>query len=90
MTHTVREKHKLVARVRRLRGQLDAVERALQAEVGCEQIMHLVAGVRGSVAGLMAELMADHVRLHFVGPQDERERGEAAEQFIEIIGSYLR
>jgi DNA-binding FrmR family transcriptional regulator len=90
MTHTVREKRKLLARVRRVRGQIDAIERALEGEAECERIMHLVAGVRGSVAGLMAELLADHVRMHFVGQQEAHERGEAAEQLIEIVNSYLR
>jgi DNA-binding FrmR family transcriptional regulator len=37
MTHTVREKHKLLARVRRIRGQVEAIERALDGEAGCEQ-----------------------------------------------------
>ncbi len=90
MTHTVREKRKLLARVRRVRGQVDAIERALEAEAECEQVMHLVAGVRGSIAGLMAELAADHVRVHFVGQQGEEERAEAADQLIEIDNSYLR
>jgi len=36
MTHTVREKHKLLARVRRIRGQVEAIERALDGEAGCE------------------------------------------------------
>ena len=62
MTHTVREKQKLLARVRRLRGQIEAIERALESEAGCEQVMHLLAGARGAMAGLMAEVVEDHVR----------------------------
>ena len=52
MTHTIREKQKLLARVRRIRGQVEAIERALDDEAGCEQVMHLIAGVRGATAGL--------------------------------------
>ena len=62
MTHTVREKAKLLARVRRMKGQVEAIERALDAETGCEQVMQLIAGVRGALAGLMAEVVEDHVR----------------------------
>ena len=66
MTHTVREKHKLLARVRRIRGQVEAIERALDGEAGCEHVMHLIAGARGALAGLMAEVVEDHVLTHLV------------------------
>jgi DNA-binding FrmR family transcriptional regulator len=66
MTHTIREKTKLLARVRRIRGQVEAIERALDTEARCEQVMHLIAGARGAMAGLMAEVVEDHVRTHLV------------------------
>jgi DNA-binding FrmR family transcriptional regulator len=50
MSHTIREKQKLLARVRRIRGQVEAIERALNDEAGCEQVMHLIDGVRGAMA----------------------------------------
>jgi DNA-binding FrmR family transcriptional regulator len=62
MTHTIREKQKLLARARRIRGQVEAIERALESEAGCEQVMHLLAAVRGAMAGLMAEIVEAHVR----------------------------
>ena len=55
--HTVRDKKKLLARVRRLKGQVEAIERALESETGCEQVLHLIAGARGAMAGLMAEIV---------------------------------
>jgi DNA-binding FrmR family transcriptional regulator len=51
MTYTIREKQKLLARVRRIKGQVEAIERALEAEAGCEQIMHRLAGARGAMTG---------------------------------------
>jgi DNA-binding FrmR family transcriptional regulator len=57
MTDTVREKKKLLARVRRIRGQVEAIERALESEAGCEHVMHLLAGVRSALAGLTAEVI---------------------------------
>ena len=66
MTHTVRDKHKLLARARRIRGQVEAIERALDAEAECEQIMHLLASTRAAMAGLMAEVVEDHIRTHLV------------------------
>ena len=57
MTHTVREKDKLLSRVRRIKGQVDAIERALIHETGCEKVMHLLASTRAAMSGLMAEVI---------------------------------
>ncbi len=92
MTHTIRDKQKLVARVRRLRGQVEAIERALEGEAGCEKVMHLIAAVRGAANGLMAEVVEDHVRTHLVDAQ--RHPGalnaEAADQLLDVVRTYLR
>ena len=92
MTHTVREKHKLLARVRRIRGQVEAVERALDAEAACEQVMHLLASTRAAMAGLMAEVVEDHVMTHLV--DGEAHPGalnrEAAEQLLSVVRTYLK
>jgi len=92
MTHTVREKQKLLARVRRIRGQVEAIERALENEAGCERAMHLLAGVRGALAGLMAEVVEDHVRTHLVDPDAHPGvlNAEAAEQLLDVIRTYLK
>jgi DNA-binding FrmR family transcriptional regulator len=92
MSHTVREKQKLLARVRRIRGQVEAIERALDDEAGCEKVMHLIAGVRGAVAGLMAEVVEDHVRRHLVDTEEHPDalNTEAAEQLLEVVRTYLK
>jgi DNA-binding FrmR family transcriptional regulator len=92
MTHTIREKQKLLARVRRLRGQIEAIERALESGSGCEQVMHLIAGARGAMAGLMAEVVEDHVRTHLVDTATHPDAldTEAVEQLLEVVRTYLR
>jgi DNA-binding FrmR family transcriptional regulator len=92
MSHTIREKKKLLARVRRIRGQVEGIERALEGEAGCDRIMHMIAGIRGSVAGLMAEVVEDHVRTHLVDPAKNPGalNAEAAEQLIEVVHTYLK
>ena len=92
MSHTVREKRKLLARVRRIKGQVEAIERALGEEAECERIMHMIAGIRGSVAGLMAEVVEDHIRTHLVDPQKNPGalNADAADQLIEVVHSYLK
>ena len=92
MSHTIREKQKLQARVRRIKGQVEAIERALDTEAGCEQVMHLIAGVRGAIAGLMAEVVEDHVRTHLVDVEKHPNalNAEAAAQLLEVIRAYLK
>jgi DNA-binding FrmR family transcriptional regulator len=92
MVHTVREKTKLLARVRRIRGQVEAVERALEAEAGCEQIMHLLASTRAAMAGLMSEVVEDHVRTHLVDADKHPDAldTDAVEQLLSVIRTYLK
>jgi DNA-binding FrmR family transcriptional regulator len=92
MTHTVREKQKLLGRVRRIRGQIDAIERALESESGCDEVMHLIAGMRGATAGLMAEVVEDHLRTHLVNAKNRRQAlpDDAADKLMEVVRTYLK
>jgi DNA-binding FrmR family transcriptional regulator len=92
VAHTIREKSKLLTRVRRIRGQVEAVERALEAETGCAELLQLIASVRGAMNGLMAEVMEDHIRLHVVDPPHEPDpdRARGAEELIDVVRSYLK
>ena len=92
MSHMICEKPKLLKRVRRIRGQVEAVERALDAEIGCADIMQLIAAVRGAINGLMAEVMQDHIRVHAIDPerQPDPERAQATEALIDVVRSYLK
>ena len=92
MSHTIREKHKLLVRVRRLRGQVEAIERALEEESGCEKVMHLIAGVKGATSSLMTEVMEDHVRGHFIEAKSKNDgsMADAAEQLIDVLHAYVK
>lgn len=92
MSHTVKAKAKLLGRVRRIRGQVEAVERALEAELGCADVLMLVASVRGAVNGLTAELMEDHIRNHVVDPANEpdTDRARGAADLIDVVRTYLK
>jgi len=92
MAHTVRHKEKLLNRVRRVRGQIEALERALETEKGCAEVLHLVVAVRGAMNSLMAEIIEGHVRTHVVDPARERDlaRAQGAQELIEVIQAYLK
>lgn len=78
--------------MRRIRGQIDAVERALQEEKGCADVLHLVVTVRGALNSLVAEIIEDHIRVHVVDPARERDSAKAmgAEELIDVVQAYLK
>jgi FrmR/RcnR family transcriptional regulator, repressor of rcnA expression len=90
MAHTRREKAKLLNRVRRVRGQIEAVERALEDEEGCAAVLHLIVAARGALSSLMTEVIEDHIRLHVVDPVKDAERTRGAEELIEAVQAYLK
>jgi DNA-binding FrmR family transcriptional regulator len=92
MSHTVRNKTNLLARVRRIRGQVDALERALEAEEGCAAIMQQIAAFRGAANGLMTEVIEEHLRTHVAGPSvtSNASRTKGADELIEVVRTYLR
>lgn len=81
-----------MARVRRIRGQVEGIERALESQAGCDQVMHLIAGARGAMAGLMAEIVEDHVRTHLVDSEKHPDAldTDAAERLLDVVRSYLK
>lgn len=91
MLQTTREKTKLLNRVRRIRGQIEAVERALEQNIDCADVLQLITAARGAINGLMAEVIEDHIRTHLVNPtlQPGSAVG-AAEELIEVIRCYLK
>jgi DNA-binding FrmR family transcriptional regulator len=90
--HTIREKKKLINRIRRIRGQLEAVEAALNDEKGCAEVLHTVAAARGALNGLVAEIIEDHVRFHVLDPETKpaKKQAEAAEELIEVVRAYVK
>ena len=92
VAHTTKYKSKLIARVRRIAGQVEAVERALGAEIGCADILMLVASLRGAVTGLSTEVMEDHIRSHVSNPDTDpdAERAKSAAELIEVVRTCLK
>ena len=92
MAHTIADKQKLLNRVRRLKGQIEALERGLDAEAGCTEIMRLLTAARGAINGIMAEVVEDHIRMHMIDedrPPSRRE-AQAAAELVDVLRSYIR
>ena len=90
MSHTIRNKANLLARVRRIRGQVEALERALEEERGCSEIMQQIAAFRGAATGLMTEVIEEHVRTHVANPSSNASRERGADELVEVVRAYLR
>jgi FrmR/RcnR family transcriptional regulator, repressor of frmRAB operon len=89
--HTVEEKPKLILRIKRIKGQIAAIERALEADQDCSDVLQLITAARGAMNGLMAELLEGHIRFHVVNPkQQNSEQALAADELVEIVRSYLK
>jgi DNA-binding FrmR family transcriptional regulator len=92
MAHVVEGKQKLLNRVRRLRGQVDALERALDADEGCSEVMRLLTAARGAINGIMAEVVEDHILMHMIDSDRKRSRDEqeAADVLLDVLRTYIR
>jgi DNA-binding FrmR family transcriptional regulator len=91
VSHTTKDKKKLLSRIRRIKGQSEAIERALEGDGECEDILQLVASCRGALNGLMAELIEGHVRFHVLSPQQKAlpSQVEAADELIAVVKRYF-
>lgn len=91
MSHTIADKKKLLTRVRRIHGQADALEKALESETGCIAILQQIAAVRGAVNGLMSEVLEGHIREHLMEEGlDKAEKEQDLEKIVAVIRSYMK
>ena len=92
MAHSVRDQSKLLNRVKRIRGQMNGIERLIENDGECGAILQQLAACRGALNGLMAEILEDHIRFHVMDPDldPESAQAEASEELIDLVRSYLK
>lgn len=92
MSHVIVQKPKLIARVRRIKGQIEAIERALQMDAECADLLQQVAAIRGAVSGLTLELMEEHIRSHVIDPDrdPDTQKAKGAQELIDVLRTYLK
>jgi FrmR/RcnR family transcriptional regulator, repressor of frmRAB operon len=92
MAHTIRDKKKLLNRVRRIKGQMAAVEKALDQEQDCSAILLTIAACRGAINALMAEIIEGHIRFHVADPdqQPTTKKARATQELIDVVKAYLK
>ena len=91
MGHVATEKKKLLNRIKRLRGQLDAIERAVEDDVECARVLQQATACRGAMDGFIAEVIEDHILEHMIDPDAPADdpRTKAAEELVGIVHTYL-
>ena len=92
MAHIIRDQKRMLNRVRRIRGQIEAIESAIEREANCSDILHTISACRGAINSLMAEVLDGHIRFHVMDPdQDPRsEKARATQELIDVLRAYLR
>ena len=91
MAHVKTEKVKLLHRLRRIRGQLEAIERAVEEDTECARVLQQATSCRGAMDGFIAEVIEDHILEHMVDPAapPTDPRVQAAEELVAIVHAYL-
>lgn len=90
MSHAIRDKTKLIARVRRIKGQMEGVERALEGEAVCSEVLRQLASIRGAMTGLTGEVMEEHLREHVLAAPTKADRAQGAEEMIQVLRTYMK
>lgn len=91
MAHTARDKKPLLTRIRRIKGQAEALEKAVTEETECTAVLQQIAAIRGAVNGLMNEVLEGHIREH-LGAEglSSIQRQHEVEQLVQTLRSYLK
>ncbi|HLK23693.1 MAG TPA: metal/formaldehyde-sensitive transcriptional repressor [Caulobacteraceae bacterium] len=91
MAHVAAEKTKLLNRLKRIRGQIEAIERVVGADGECARVLQQATACRGALDGFIAEVIEDHIREHMIDPSAGADdpRVQAAEELVAIVHSYL-
>lgn len=91
MSHTIRDKKKLLSRIKRIKGQAQALENALNGEADSNDVLQQIAAIRGAVNGLMTEVLNGHIREHLADVHITAEhRARDLEQVERILRTYLK
>ncbi|KAF1014201.1 MAG: Transcriptional repressor FrmR [Stenotrophomonas maltophilia] len=90
MAHTHKNRKQLLTRVRRLGGQVGALETALEQGGDCADVLVQVAAVRGAAHSLLMELLHDHLQEHVAAAEDPQVRADEAQVLVELLKRYGR
>jgi DNA-binding FrmR family transcriptional regulator len=91
MSHVAKDRPKLLARVNRILGQMNALKQAIEiaeTDAECHSIMQQLASIRGAMNGLLLQFLDDHTRQHIARGKSQQDRDRAADELIEALRSF--
>ncbi|RDZ26032.1 formaldehyde-responsive transcriptional repressor FrmR [Lysobacter silvisoli] len=91
MPHSPEEKKRVLTRVRRIKGQTEALERALEQGSECAAVLQQIAAIRGAINGLMSEVLESHIREEFgQAVSSPQHRSASIDEVAALVRSYLK
>jgi DNA-binding FrmR family transcriptional regulator len=91
MAHARRDNDRLLARVRRMQGQVEALERLLSEQRECNDVLQQIAAVRGAATSLMADVLEEHLQEHLSNHGGSaQQRTEDLRELAHIVKRYLK
>lgn len=90
MSHTIRDKKKIIARTNKIQGQVAALKTMLDQPHECSAVLQQIAAIRGAVNGLMREVIKGHLTEHLVHENEEQKREEDLEVVLKVLDSYIK
>ena len=90
MAHTIANKEKLILRVKKIKGQLNSIEKALENENDCFKILQQISASRGAIQSLMSEVLDGHIKEHLGNHVSEEQREQEIENLSSLLKSYLK
>ncbi|MDD3775627.1 MAG: metal/formaldehyde-sensitive transcriptional repressor [Sulfurovaceae bacterium] len=90
MAHTIANKEKLLLRIKKIKGQLSSIEKALEDEKDCFKILQQISASRGAIHSLMSEVLDGHIKEHLGSHVSDKERDKEIENLTSLLKTYLR
>lgn len=97
MPHSPEEKKRTITRLRRIKGQAEALERAVEDGFGCRELLQQISALRGAANGLMAEVLDSHLRELFGSGKDSDDAQRSKidpdaeiEELVKLLKTYLK
>lgn len=90
MSHIPHKSKNLLTRVRRISGQVKALEQTLEGGADCVDVLTQIAAARGAMHGLMIEVLGDHLQAHVADEMEHATRNEEAEAITKLLRTYFK
>lgn len=90
MSHTIADKEKLLLRVKKIKGQLISLEKALEDEKECFKILQQISAARGAIHSLMSEVLDGHIKEHLGNHVSEADREKEIQNLASLLKTYLK